>query len=232
MVKRHDFDGRDQLASALAKAVANDLKAGIAARGVASLAVSGGSTPAAFFEQLATHDEVDWAKITVTLVDERWVNETSERSNARLVKQNLLQDMAFAARFVPLYTGGPAPTAEMILKANVNQQSVPHPFDAVILGMGNDGHTASFFPGGDTLDQALTDKGPLVAINAPGAGEARVTMTLPYILATNGLYLHIEGAAKAATLARAEDASSPIAAMPVRAVLRQNQTELQIFWCP
>lgn len=231
MHTRHEFEGRDQLAKGLAEAVAGDLKRGIGARGAASLAVSGGSTPGAFFEQLATHEDVDWAKVTVTLVDERWVNENSERSNARLVKQNLLQDLAFAARFVPLYAGGDVPTLELVKTACDWQQAVPMPFDAVVLGMGGDGHTASFFPQGDNLEQALTDNGPLIAINAPGAGEPRITFTLPMLLATNALYLHIEGQAKASVLQKAQDPAGPIAEMPIRAVLRQQTTELKIFCC-
>lgn len=231
MATRHDFADREQLAAALADAVAEDLMRGIDQRGEASLAVSGGSTPALFFNQLAAHEDVDWTKVTVTLVDERWVDQTSERSNARLVKQNLLQGMAFGARFVPLYAGGTIPTPDLVSLANVWQQSVPHPFDAVVLGMGTDGHTASFFPEADNLESALSDVGPLVPINAPAAGEPRITMTLPYILATNGLYLHIEGDAKAAILTEAEEPNGPIADMPVRAVLRQAGDRLQIYWC-
>jgi 6-phosphogluconolactonase len=108
---------------------------------------------------------------------------------------------------------------------------VPQPLDAAILGMGNDGHTASFFPGGDTLEEALTGEGPVVAIRAPGAGEPRVTLTLKRLLAARALYLHIEGEEKVETLERAE-ADGPVEDMPVRAILRQTQTPLTIFWCP
>jgi 6-phosphogluconolactonase len=97
--------------------------------------------------------------------------------------------------------------------------------------MGNDGHTASFFPGGDTLAEALTGEGPVVAIRAPGAGEPRVTLTLKVLLASRALYLHIEGNEKVETLAKAE-AEGPVEDMPVRAILRQTQTPLTIYWCP
>jgi 6-phosphogluconolactonase len=224
---RRNFRDKQQLADALAEAVAANLKTGIATRGAASLAVSGGSTPALFFRTLAERDEVQWDKVTVTLVDERWVDETSDRSNAKLVKANLLQGPAAAARFVPLYQGG-APDAA---KAGFAQAAVPSPLDAAILGMGNDGHTASFFPGGDTLAEALTADGPVVAINAPGAGEPRVTLTLQHLLASRALYLHIEGEEKVATLERAE-AEGPVEDMPVRAILRQTTTPLTIYWCP
>jgi 6-phosphogluconolactonase len=225
---RRDFSDKQQLADALADAVAGNLKAGVASRGAASLAVSGGSTPARFFKALSERADVPWDKVTVTLVDERWVDEASDRSNGRLVKANLLKGRAAAAKFAPLYQGGDEPDASA---AGAVQRQVPQPFDAAILGMGNDGHTASFFPGGDSLAEALTTEGPVVAIQAPGAGEPRVTLTLKVLLASKALYLHIEGEEKVATLRLAE-AEGPVEAMPVRAILRQTQTPLTIYWCP
>ena len=225
---RREFRDKDQLADALAEAVAGNLKSGAKSRGAASLAVSGGSTPTRFFRALSQRDDVPWDKVTITLVDERWVDETSDRSNGRLVRANLLTGRAAAASFVPLYQGGTEPDA---YAAGLAQRQVPQPLDAAVLGMGNDGHTASFFPGGDTLAEALTGEGPVVAIRAPGAGEPRVTLTLKALLAARALYLHIEGDEKVETLQRAE-AEGPIEDMPVRAVLRQTQTPLTIYWCP
>ena len=97
--------------------------------------------------------------------------------------------------------------------------------------MGNDGHTASFFPGGDNLAAALTGEGPAIAIRAPGAGEPRVTLVLRRLLEANGLYLHIEGEEKLATLERAAS-EGPIEDMPIRSILNQSQTPLTIFWSP
>jgi 6-phosphogluconolactonase len=225
---RRTFTDKDQLADALAEAVAQNLKSGVKLRGAASFAVSGGSTPARFFRALAARDDVPWDKVFVTLVDERWVDETSDRSNARLVKANLLNGRAALARFVPLYQGGEVPDAA---KSGRGLAIVPMPLDAAILGMGNDGHTASFFPGGDTLAAALTVEGPVIAIRAPGAGEPRVTLTLMQLLAARALYLHIEGEEKVETLEKAE-AEGPVEDMPVRAILRQAQTPLTIYWCP
>lgn len=230
-IERNVFSTKDKLAAALAEAVAENLNAGIETRGAASLAVSGGSTPVRFFEALAAREDVDWELVTVTLVDERWVDDGSDRSNARLVKQHLLQGPAAAARFVPLYSGGDEPTLAQIEKTNAALADVPAPFDAVILGMGTDGHTASFFPGGDALANALSADGPVLAIRAPGAGEPRVTYTLPRLLDTRALYLHIEGDEKAIVLDRALE-TGPVETMPVRAVLSQPNVPVSLFWCP
>lgn len=231
-VERNVFSTRKKLAAALADAVAADLEAGIAERDTACLAVSGGSTPALFFETLAARDDVDWSRVVVTLVDERWVPETSRRSNAALVRKTLLQGPAQAALFVPLYTGGDAPDAASIAAANAAiKDDISFPFDAVVLGMGNDGHTASFFPGGDTLAEALGGEGPVVSMRAPGAGEPRATFTLPALLATRGLYLHIEGEEKAMVLEQALSTGA-VEDMPVRAVLSQDQRPVSLYWCP
>src|SRR6185437_14952954 len=126
-------------------------------------------------------------------------------------KENLLQGRAGDAMFVPLYQGGDTPDP---VAAGIAQASVSQPLDAAVLGMGNDGHTASFFPGGDNLSEALTGEGPVVAISAPGAGEPRVTLTLKRLLSARALYLHIEGEEKVKTLAKAQG-EGPVEAMPV-----------------
>lgn len=135
------FEAREALAATLARDVAEELERAIEAKGRATLAVSGGTTPKLFFEKLSEID-IPWARVSVTLVDERQVPETSERSNARLVRTHLLRNRAAAARFVPLVD-------------NPDAEKIPS-FDVAVLGMGNDGHTASFFPGGDSLAEATS----------------------------------------------------------------------------
>ena len=230
-LERHDFTDRTALAKALASAVADNISAALTAQGVAAIAVSGGTTPAKLFVELGKHREVDWTKVFVTLVDERWVDETSDRSNAALVNEKMLQGPAAVAHFIPLYSGGDTPDAEAIARTNRGIETLPRHYAAVLLGMGNDGHTASFFPGADNLNEALLGEGPAVAVRAPGAGEPRVTQVLRRLLDTDALYLQIEGEEKAATLARALG-DGPVEEMPVRAVLRQQFKPLEIYWAP
>jgi len=229
-IERRSFADKATLAKELTESVADRIRAAIAERGVASIAVSGGSTPGKFFQTLGKTKDIDWSKVVVTLVDERWVDETSDRSNALLVNEKMLQGPAASARFFPLYSGGAEPTDAAIAKTNALMAELPQPFAAVILGMGSDGHTASFFPGGDTLDAALTASGPTLAIRAPGAGEPRVTFTLPRLLETDGLYLHIEGEGKAEVLDAALG-DGPVEDMPIRAVLRSG-APVTVYWCP
>lgn len=211
------FGARDSLAESLARDVADELARAIEAKGKATLAVSGGSTPKLFFEKLSEMD-IAWPRVSVTLIDERQVPETSERSNARLVRQHLLRGKAAAAQFIPLHD-------------NPDAEKVP-PFDVAILGMGNDGHTASFFPGGDRLADALDPdaKAKLIAMTAPGAGEPRLTFTLPVIAAAGRLALHIEGEEKRHVLKQALG-DGPAEDMPVRAVLRSD-APVTLYWCP
>lgn len=217
IAKERLFESRGSLSSALATDVANALQHHVRTKGSACLAVSGGSTPKLFFETLSRFD-VPWSRITVTLVDERQVSETNPRSNARLVRENLLQNSAAGAEFVPLFEN---PDAENI-----------GTLDVVVLGMGSDGHTASFFPGGDNLSEALNPKTGkrIVKMSAPAADEPRLTFTLPALLDASLLCLHIEGQEKRDVLNQAL-AEGPVEAMPVRAVLRSKKP-LTLYWCP
>ena len=229
-IQLHAFPDPASLAEALAAAVADDLRAALAARGGASLALSGGNTPKAFLQALAVQ-ALDWPRVDVTLIDERWVPESSERSNARLLRQNLLHGNAAQARFLPLYRDTHAP--EPVL-AGIERDlaALPLPFDAVVLGMGADGHTASFFPGGDHLAQALDPlaQARVLPMRAPGAGEPRITLTLPPIVQARHLYLHIEGADKREVLALAVSGSGNGGSLPVRQVLLQAALPVQVYW--
>ena len=227
----HTFENGAALAEGLADAVAARLAAAIAARGTASLAVSGGYTPKAFFRALSRRP-LDWTNVTVTLVDERFVPPENERSNHGLVAANLLQDQAAKARFVPLYHA--APTAEAAAAvASEATAAMGAPFDVVVLGMGTDGHTASFFPGGTRLEEALDPATPrgVITMDAEGAGETRLTFTFASLQDAGLLVLHIEGDGKKDVLVRAEAPGDELE-MPIRAMLRRAASPLQIYWAP
>ncbi|RDS81690.1 6-phosphogluconolactonase [Dyella monticola] len=224
----HAFDNGQALATALSASIAGKLRDAIAARGEALMAVSGGSTPKRLFEVLS-NETLDWPRVTVTLVDERWVPDTDERSNARLVESLLLQRKAADAEFVPLYTEAATPEAG-IGEVRTRVAALKQPFDVIVLGMGPDGHTASFFPGGDRLSEALDASNSVLVLpmRAPGAGEPRITFTLPVLLKARALYLHIQGDDKRDVLAAAEQ---PGSALPIASVLRADRP-LDIYWCP
>ncbi|WP_026203056.1 6-phosphogluconolactonase [Rhizobium giardinii] len=227
----HVFDSGAALAEGLAGAVASALSAAIATRGQACIAVSGGSTPKAFFKALSGKP-IEWSKVVVTLVDERFVAPDSDRSNEKLVRDNLLIDAAAAARLEPLYY--PAPTAEAAAAAAAKQTaSIGRPFDVAVLGMGSDGHTASFFPGGTRLAEALDPATPrgVMTMEAEGAGEPRLTFTFSSLEDARLLVLHIEGNGKKEVLAKAE-APGDEAEMPIRAMLRRASSPLQVYWAP
>ena len=225
----HDFADAAAQAAALARTVAAQLRAAIATRGRAAVAVSGGSTPKAFFARLS-NEALDWSAVTVTLVDERWVPDTDERSNARLVQTTLLQNAAAAAHFVPLYTGAATPEAGLA-EAAARIAALPAPFDAVVLGMGDDGHTASFFPGGDHLAAATDPQGTATIwpMRAAGAGEPRITLSLPALLDTRALYLLVCGEQKRTLLAAVRQGATEY---PVHSVVMQERVPLDVYWSP
>jgi len=229
--KLHEFKDTAALAEGLADAVASVLKVAIAERGSASIAVSGGSTPKQFFKALSAR-ELDWSKVTVTLVDERFVPADNARSNHLLVAENLLQGEAAKARFLPLYRKT-ATIGEAARLASTDIAAVAVPLNVVILGMGNDGHTASFFPGGDRLAEALSLQTPrgVITMEAEGAGEPRLTLTFSSLQDAHFLVLHIEGQAKKDTLEKAL-AGGEESEMPVRAVLNRAKTPVDIYWAP
>jgi len=227
----HEFKDGAALAEGLADRVSAALADAVAARGKATIAVSGGSTPKAFFKSLSTRG-IDWAKVTITLVDERFVPADNPRSNHLLVAENLLQGKAQAANFLPLYRAADsADEAAKIVSRDAEALGVP--FDVVILGMGTDGHTASFFPGGNNLANAISAETPrgVITMEAEGAGETRLTFTFASLQDARLLVLHIEGQGKKDVLAAAEN-DGPETDMPIRAVLRRAATPVDIYWAP
>jgi 6-phosphogluconolactonase len=225
---RREYADAEELALGLAEWTAERLRAAIAARGVALLIVSGGKSPARFFDRLSDLP-LDWTRVAVTLADERRVADDSPRSNARLVRDRLLRNRAEAASFTPLADVRLREDQELAA-ASARVANLPLPADVVVLGMGDDGHTASWFPDANGLAEAM-DPGArqLVApIVAPDAPEPRLTLTGRVILRARAIALEIEGQAKLATFAAALG-PGPEEAMPIRAVLRRAADRLTVF---
>ncbi|MFH1794023.1 MAG: 6-phosphogluconolactonase [Pseudomonadota bacterium] len=224
------FATREDLAAQLAADVADRLRAAIKAKGGATLAVSGGTTPALFFETLS-HKDLDWTKVIATLVDERFVPPSSERSNERLVREKLLRNEARLARFVGLYSDA-TDVDEAARRAEAGVALLGSPLDVVVLGMGTDGHTASFFPDAPNLD-ALTNPSQarrVLSVDTASSGEPRLTLTMPLIANARFLALHIEGDAKREALDRAlAEKTKPL---PIRMVVNRAASGLQIYSAP
>jgi len=220
----HIFAGTGELDGALAGHLGKRLQTDIERHGHASLAVSGGSTPTGMFRKLS-NCELDWSRVWLTLVDERRVATDSPASNERMLRENLLQNRAAAARFISLAdnaTGGVAALGRAL-------GAIPRPFSAVVLGMGGDGHTASWFPGATNLPALLDPANPAdVAATVPvTAPHERLTLTLAAVLNSREILIHITGQAKKTLLENARPEEHPVAA-----ILQQTVTPASIWWAP
>jgi len=221
----------ETLSQQVAARVAAQLGAAIAARGLASLVVSGGRSPVRMFEHLRT-STIDWSRVWVALADERWVEPSDPASNERLVRDVLLREAAAAARFTGLKNGCATPELGAG-RAWSTFDGVPRPFDVVVLGMGDDGHTASLFPDSPNLMSALAAGGAAgcAGMVAPAAPAARLTLNLAALLDSRWIVILITGESKWRTYIAAEQPGA-VERMPVRAVLRQQRTPVEVVWAP
>lgn len=225
------FSNSAVLAKQLAADLASRMQRVITKEGRVAIAVSGGSTPVNFLQALALQ-EIDWNKVTITLVDERWCDETDSASNARLVKQNLLQGRAAKAWFIPLKNNAKSAVDGFMECENRLQEEIKILHFAV-LGMGTDGHCASWFPNSTALTSLLSDTQQsrcLPVTDAPQFAQ-RMSLTWAFLANCKHLFLHFEGEEKNNTyvLAKAAEGIQHIEAMPVRKLLTQNQVELTLY---
>lgn len=224
------------LAQLLADRLVAQLSQSIAAQGVAVIALSGGSTPKPLFKALAQRD-LDWSRVVITLVDERWVSPGHELSNESFMHQYLLDDLPNSVTFVPLYRqaeNAPASLQEVLkiyCVATKSDPSRPRPFDAVVLGMGGDGHTASFFPDADNIADLVDANNPnnLLSCNSPSSQVERITWSLPMLLDTSVLALHITGQNKRQVFETATKGGA-MTGLPIRSVIFQKQTLLHVYY--
>jgi 6-phosphogluconolactonase len=225
MAEFRQFAGPAASAEFLSAQVAGLLQKGLAERGAASLVVPGGRTPGLFFAALAERP-LAWERITVTLSDERWVDKTSPDSNEALVRRTLLRGNALLADFVPLYTGAATP-AEGVADIERRLKAVPRPFDAVVLGMGDDGHFASLFPGEPALAVGLDLSSSALCVPAlgPAGGPPRLSLTLAVLAAARHIFILATGEKKRRVWEAPGD-------LPVSALQRLTATPVDFLWCP
>ncbi|MGE0407845.1 MAG: 6-phosphogluconolactonase [Amphiplicatus sp.] len=218
------FESREAMAARLADLVEAALGRALEARGAASLAVSGGASPAGLYAALSRR-RLDWARVTAALVDERWVPPTSEGSNERFIRETLARHEAAAARLVGLWS---ATTPAQGLRAA--EARLPKGFDVVLLGMGEDGHAASWFPHAEGLRDALSKEARLAVVTTGGAYRQRMTLTLGAVASAPLVILLIAGEAKRRAFEEARRAG-PVEDAPVRAIL-QERPDLWVAWAP
>lgn len=214
-MKFQEYDDRAGATRQLARVLADELKDAVSQDGNALLCVPGGSTPGPVFDALAG-EALPWECIGVVLNDERWVSETHPRSNAALLKRRLFVQNAAKAQFLPLYSGHTTPEEGI---DSLEQQLAPHlPLTVLLLGMGVDMHTASLFPGGDRLSDALAPDAPLlVPMRSDGAGEPRITITAAHLNRARHKHLIIFGDEKRAAFETARALNALEA--PIKSVL-------------
>ncbi|WP_428023522.1 6-phosphogluconolactonase [Arcobacter sp.] len=223
------FSSQDSLIEFFSKEICKRLEIAICKKGEASLLVSGGNTPKALFVKLSQID-LDWEKVKIGLVDERWINEDSKDSNSYLVREFLLKDKAAKATFIPLYKKEiNAADAEELCSSLVKEKL--YPCDVLILGMGNDAHTASLFPNNDKLIDALNleNQNYCISMNPQTAPYSRMSLTLSAILEAEKIYLHIEGKNKKEVYDKAL-IENDYYISPISAVLKNNRKQIEVYY--
>lgn len=222
------FDSKQILNIEFAECIANLLEQAIKAKGSASLAVSGGSTPKPLFGELSLK-KIDWSKVTITLVDDRWLAPDHQDSNEKLVREHLMVNDAASARFVGLVNHLDDPfESELAIAKDLDAIG---DIDVLILGMGTDGHTASLFPCSKQIQQGLElDRTPsVIAVEPTTASYQRISLTLSKILSAKKVYLHLVGDEKLTTFNDIIKNYSHLE-KPIKAVC--EQTEVDVMWAP
>ena len=224
----YSTNNSESLASDLCQSIGEILTEAIRKRGRASMAVSGGSTPVPLFKEFSLLS-IDWAKVDLTLVDDRWVDAKNSDSNELLVRTHLIKNKATKVNFIPLKND--SKTAKEGQKISEEMlKNITLPFDVVVLGMGSDGHTASLFPCSDELPDAmdLNNLNYLISTSPKTAPYQRLSLTARVIIDAKNVFLHLNGSSKLHTLESAMEYKDS-SRMPIYTFLENG---LSIYWSP
>jgi 6-phosphogluconolactonase len=228
------FSSPEQMAARLADLIETELARAVSAQGLATIALSGGSTPAALYHALAAR-EIDWPNVAATMVDERFVPPSAKGSNEAFLRSAFLQGDAARARFVGLWNDAGS-LEQAAAEATARVRTLVRPFNIVVLGMGSDGHTASWFPNAHGLEAALAAEAPLVVpirakkSEATGDHVERLTLSLRAVVDARRVVMLLTGAEKRKAFERAAGAGA-VEDAPVRAILAARP-DIWVCWAP
>ena len=224
----YSTNNSESLASDLCQCIGEILIEAIKKKGRASMAVSGGSTPIPLFKEFSLLN-IDWTKIDLTLVDDRWVDAKNADSNELLVRTHLIKNKAAQVHFIPLKNDAKTAKEGQIYSEKMLRK-ITLPFDVVVLGMGSDGHTASLFPCSDELPEAmnLNNSNYLISTSPKTAPYERISLTARVIFDSKNVFLHLNGSSKLHTLESAMEYKDSNK-MPIYTFLKNG---LSIYWSP
>lgn len=221
------FDNAEQACAALSNKLNSIIQNAVKIQGQTTIALSGGSTPVPMFKAL-NQMPLPWDKMVIALVDDRWVPPTDPDSNEALVTQHLLGKHQEDTEFLGFWKPDADIQSAASKCATDLASKLPDLLDAVVLGMGNDGHTASLFPQAPQLEFALNTASACCAISPVTAPHERMTMSANRLLASRNRFLHLKGKDKLETLKNAV-LENDVKAMPIRLFLKHPLT---IYWSP
>jgi 6-phosphogluconolactonase len=231
----NQFDDRETMLESLYERIIGDLEQALALQSSITLLLSGGSTPGPLYQRLATA-ELNWKRVNVALVDERWVEPEHEASNERLLREKLLTGNAAEAKLVGMKNARATPF-DGATECSASYATLPAPYSLCLLGMGPDGHTASLFPGAEGLEAALASKqhcAPIRARRSEVTGDyvERMTMTPWGILQSRRLILLFTGAEKWDVYEAACRSSASTDELPISWFIHQDKVPLEVYWAP
>lgn len=231
-ISLRSFATMDELVECLLADTLAQLASAIRQNGRASWAVSGGSTPAPLFDA-ARKADLNWSSVDIALVDERWVPPSHPRSNEAFIKNRLLQDHAANASFTGMFKDGSA-LQDALPMIEADYQKLAQPFSSVLLGMGNDGHTASLFPAAEGLEHAMSPNNSSLcaAISArqsdvTGEETDRITLTAHAIKSASAVSLMLSGQQKLDTLTHALKSATDL---PIARIIDGLDHPITVYW--